>query len=147
VKYSESELQRMSDLVEFFSASYADEIPTRIHSRGTDDGHGLGGPPFHPGFLAWLEAGDLYKSGKPKESEKRRTDHRLRVTRAYRKVRRMAPTEWFVLQLVCVHHLDVQRVTEVMNQRAEDRGLDERYTSLGVTALLASALDKMSKFY
>lgn len=147
MKYSEAELQRMSDLVDFFASSYADEVPTRIHSRGTDDGHGLGGPPFHPGFLAWLEAGDVRKDGKPRESEKRLSDHRLRVTRAYRKVRRMAPTEWFVLQLVCVHHLDVVKVTEVMNQRAEDRGLEERYTSLGVTALLASALDKMSKFY
>ena len=147
MKYTAADLERMHDLVEFFSAEYSDEIPMRIHSRGTDDGHGLGGPPFHPEFLAWLEAGDIKKNGDPKESAKRLGDHRLRVTRSFRKVRRMAPTEWFVLQLVCVHRLDVVRVVEVMNERAEQRDFPERYDAKGITTLLASALDKASKFY
>ena len=147
MRYTTADLERMQDLVEFFSATYYEELPTRIHMRGTDDGHGLGGPPFHPEFLAWLEAGAEKKNGDPAESARRLADHRLRVTRAFRKVRKMAPTEWFVLQLVCIHHLDLVQVVEVMNQRAEQRGFEERYTALGVAALLASALDKAGKFY
>lgn len=147
MKYTVADLERMHELVEFFSEEYAGEIPIRIHSRGTDDGHGLGGPPYHPDFVAWLEAGDVKRNGKPTESAKRLGDHRLRVTRSFRKVRRMAPTEWFVLQLVCVHRLDILQVVEVMNSRAEERNLPERYDARGVTALLSSALDKATKFY
>jgi hypothetical protein len=138
VKFTEADRRRISQLVEFFSDEYLSETPMRIHSMGTDDGHGLGGPPFHPEFVNWLQAG---------EDSDRKGDHRQRITRVFRKVRRVAPTEWYVLQMVCVQRIDIAHLVTLMNERAEAKGHPERYDAMGVTTLLMAALDKAYKWY
>lgn len=139
MKFTTEDLERLTERVQFYSTEYMAEIPMRIHSRGTDDGHGLGGPPYHPQFEAWLKAGE--------PNERRVDDHRMRVTRAFRKIRQIAPREYFVLQLICAKRMDIVEVTRIMNERAEKGGHPERYTPMVVTVLLSSALDKAEKWY
>lgn len=138
---TEETLERLSQWVEFFSTEFVAETPMRIHGRGTDEGHGLGGPPFHPEFLTWLQAGD------EREPSRAQRDARQRVTRVFRRIRSIAPREYFVLQLVCTRRMNIAEVTDVMNRRAEDGGHPERYTDRDVIALLSSGLDKAVKWY
>lgn len=141
MKITEETARRLTHWVEFFSIEYESEIPMRIHASGTDDGHGLGGPPFAPEFLRWLMAGD------ENERSRERKDTRTRITRVFRRIRNVAPREYFVLQLVCSQRMNIPEVTAQMNERALARGLDESYTDQDVVTLLSSALDKAVKWY
>lgn len=148
---TDADKRRITLQVEFFSGELTAEVPRRIHVRGTDDGHGLGGPPFAPEFLSWIDAGSAQEANQERRLAKRGIakshDPRQRATRAFRKVRRVAPREYFVLWLVCMKSMSVPTVTQVMNLRSEAGGHPERYTTDDVTLLLQSGLDKASKWY
>ncbi len=149
--YSEADYRRAEQLIEFLSAEYIAEVPLRIHARGTDAGHGLGGPPFAHEFILWLDAGSNEERLKEKRARQRgehvTPDHRQRVTRVFRKIRAVAPREYYVLMLVCSKGMNIPEVVTAMNTRAESGGHPERYDERGVTALLMSALDKTSSWY
>lgn len=139
------------EMIDFLSTEYIGELPIRIHMRGTDDGHGLGGPPFAPEFIRWLDAGSEAEDTKVRRARYRGEtaflDHRQRVTRVFRKIRKVAPREYYVLSLATTKRMSVVQITNAMNDRAEKGGFPERYTVDGVTALLILALDKSEAWY
>lgn len=100
---------------------YADEVPMAIHERGTDAGHGLGGPAFHPRFLSWLrDAGvcvcpetkpdgtpaphtcDRRFEGTARFRDPRRESHPRRLKRAFRQLRLLAPYDQYHLVFLVV---------------------------------------------
>lgn len=144
-------IDKAEELLDFFATEYISELPMRIHMSGTDDGHGLGGPPFAPEFIKWLDAGSKQEDDKLRRARYRGetafTDHRQRVTRVFRKIRRVAPREYYVLSLAATKRMTVIQITIAMNKRAEEGNFPERYTVEGVTALLILALDKAESWY
>lgn len=151
MKIDEAQLRRARELVAFLASEYYEEIPLRIHMRGTDNQSRLGAPPFAPEFIKWLEAGSDDEKYKEKRARQRgdytRHDHRQRVTRVMREIRRVAPREYFVLSLATMKGMEITQITSVMNERAELRGHDERYTHHDVAALLLLALSKAMAWY
>jgi hypothetical protein len=148
---SDEQVRKANELLDFFATEYIGEIPLRIHMRGTDDGHGLGGPPFSPEFIRWIDAGSKQEDDKIRKARYRGDpaflDHRQRVTRVFRKIRRVAPREYYVLSLAATKGMTVTEISLAMNIRAEELGHPERYTPHGVTALLILALDKAATWY
>lgn len=100
---------------------YVSEVPYAIHERGTDIGHGLGGPAFHPRFLAYLkDAGvclcpetkpdgtpqphfcDRRFEGQARFREARKESHPRRLKRAFRQLRLLAPYDQYHLVFLVV---------------------------------------------
>jgi hypothetical protein len=148
-----SRLARANRLIAQFSHDWRQEFPHKLHTYGPDDGHGLGGPAFHPDFIRFLGNIPHVCSDGACRNEMRRNeagrnhDSRTRTTRAFRKVRRVAPREFDVLYLLCVLSYSVDDVVRALNQRAERLEKPERYDRRGVTYLALSGLDKASRWY
>lgn len=95
---------------------YTSEVPFAIHERGTDSGHGLGGPAFHPRFIAYLrDSGaclceetkpdgtplphycDRRFEGMARMRAPKRETHPRRLKRAFRQLRLLAPYDQYHL--------------------------------------------------
>lgn len=146
-------IARANKLVNMFAAEWRMEIPPKIHAYGTDSGHGLGGPAFHPEFINWLGpiphdcSDDECRRERERNNAGRNHDARTRTTRCFRKIRRMAPREFDVLYLLCVNGYTVDEVAATLTERAIRLMKPERYDRTSVFYLLFSALDKAVKFY
>ena len=100
---------------------YVSEVPYAIHERGTDSGHGLGGPAFHPRFIAYLrDSGacfcpetkpdgtpqphycDRRFEGTARFREPKRETHPRRLKRAFRQLRLLAPYDQYHLAFLTV---------------------------------------------
>ena len=140
------QIERLNYWVAFFRGEYEGEIPMRIHAKtgGSEEGGGLGGPPFHPQFLAWLTAS--MRRPDDRRPYYNQSGHN-RVTKVLRLIREVSPKEYFVLQRVINDHLSVQQTADRMNARSQERGLDEEWSYETVLALLMAGLDKASKWY
>ncbi len=124
--------------------SYAGEVPYSIHERGTDSGHGLGGPAFHPRFLAYLkDAGvclcpetkpdgtpqphfcDRRFEGSARFVEPRRQTHPRRLKRAFRQLRLLAPyDEYHIVYLIVARGRTLAQAAEQVSGARLARGED-----------------------
>lgn len=160
---SPAEERRIENLLDFFHAELHGEYPMRIHSREVDDGSKWGAPAFHPQFIRWLNA-EYEKVGKDGTGKYHPPDGRTRVTRVLRKIRSVAPREYYVLQLVLSNGMSVNEATKRMTEReaqrneearseAQRKGLpipqveDHVYGYTEVLLLLLAGLDKAYKWY
>jgi hypothetical protein len=146
MRLPKEQVERINYWVAFFRAEYEGEVPMQIHAKvgGSDEGGGLGGPPFHPRFISWLTA----QMEKPNNRGLYSGQHgHNRVTKVLRLIREVSPTEYFVLQRIVNDHLTIEQTVNVMNARSEERGLDETWDYGTVLALLMAGIDKMSKWY
>jgi hypothetical protein len=172
ISFSKAKLDETSFWLAQFREDWRLETPIRIHGFGVDDGHGLGGPPFHPEFEHYL--GPICFCGRkaqcapgcrvsvggrhlttcdpgcptervPKRS--RNTDSRLRTTRAFRKLRRVAPREFDVLYLMCALDSSFEATQDALNQRALRLGKPERYGIAETLLLVVSGVDKVRHYW
>lgn len=146
LKISNNEIKQAIRWVNFFAAEWEGEIPLKIHRNEVDDGHGLGGPAFHPEFLRWIGNTCRCPSCIREERERRNRDSRIAVTRAFRKLRKEAPREFDVLYAICVHKNSMDTTVNFLNARAERRGWPERYDKTGVLVLLLSGVHKVRSY-
>ena len=113
----EAEVERLSQRMWRMLArggDYVSEIPYAIHERGTDSGHGLGGPAFHPAFISYLVAAgvcmcpetkpdgtpqphycDRRFEGTARMRPSRHETHPRRLKRAFRQLRLLAPYDQY----------------------------------------------------
>jgi len=122
----------------------------RLHERG--DGSS---PPFSPEFIRYVgyvectmpDCPDCRKErAKQKNAQGwRNPEPRLRATRAFRKVRRVAPREFDALYLYCINSFTVAEIAKALTDRAKRLGHDDRYTRTSVRLLLLSGIDKVIK--
>ena len=145
MKLSVVEIERINYWVAFFRSEYEGEIPMRIHAKtgGSDEGGGLGGPPFHPEFIRWMTA----SMDKSENKWHTRGPGGNRMTKVLRQIRSVAPREYFVLQLIVTYHMSIAQAAKAMNQREQERGSDLSYSHDAVTALLIAGIDKAQKWY
>lgn len=159
IVFPKAKIEETSYWIREFRDDWNKEVPVRLHGYGTDAGHGLGGPPFNPEFEHWL--GQICFCGRkynPKTGEKgcpsmeiqvsrnRNTESRQRTTRAFRKLRKMAPREFDVLYLMCALNASFWTTLTSLNQRAERLG-KPTYTPTDLMILVISGIDKVRWYY
>jgi hypothetical protein len=161
----QAEAKRLNDdLVRMLwkGGSYASEIPIRIHERGTDSGHGLGGPPLHPRFIAYLkDAGvcmcdefDAMNNLRPHICDKRFVDrparfresdkarHPRRLKRALRQLRLICPAEFDVVYLMVARGRSWTAALDQINSSRYARG-EDLYTQEDFVVLMVSGFSKL----
>lgn len=159
--FPKAKIEETSHWIAEFREDWVREVPLKMHGYGTDDGHGLGGPPFHPEFESWL--GQICFCGRkfnPDTGEKgcpslelqmaRRqtnTQSRQRTTRAFRKLRKVAPREFDALYLMCALNASFWTTLTSFNERAERMNKPERYAPEDLMILIVSGIDKVRHFY
>lgn len=157
---------------------YASEVPTAIHSRGMDMGDaapsirlhgrdearaahdGLGGPDFHPRFLAYLrDAGaclcpetrpdgtpaphtcDRRFEGQARVREPKRESHPRRLKRAFRQLRLMAPyDQYHIVFLVVARSRPFPAAVDQVNTARVARG-EEPLTQPEAAVMLVAGTD------
>ncbi len=150
---SAADIHRTQFWLDSLAEDWRGEIPMRIHSAGV---FGLGSaPPFSGEFIGYI--GDL-ECGQPdcKEgchsrnrgngiSRNRNGESRLRATKAFRHVRRVAPREFDALYMYCVNRFTIAEIAKTLTERAIRLDKPERYSRAAVTLLLISGTDKVTK--
>lgn len=135
-------LKETESLLDRFRSEFKGEIPQRIHSReGLDDG---GVPQWHPEFARWLTAREIIDTPSPLIST---PEHRLRTTRAMRKLRRLAVRQYEVVWRVCVQGEPLHQTTRWLNDRAHRNAIEYRYSDRDTLVMLHGGLDLMSWYY
>lgn len=133
--FSESVLTHMAHWLSVFATEWHQDIPTKIHGRGVDRG---GAPQWTPEFARWMTS-----SG----NNPRNPDGRLRVTRAMRGLRKIAPRQYEVLYRIMVLGESVTGTTVWLNNRAIRGGHPERYRKGDTLAILQSSINWVEAHY
>lgn len=111
------------------------EIPLRLHRRDLDDG---GTPDWHPDFALWLNRPNLHD-----DTWRRNPEHRVRTTRAFRKLREKFPREYEVVYRVVILGYTVESTVEWLNDNAVRGGKPERYSREDCYLYLLVAAEKL----
>ena len=170
--FSEAKLKDTAKWLAYFRHDWDMEVPLKLHAYGVDDGHGLGGPPLSPEFERYL--GPICFCGRkpvcapgcrtgrggqhlptcdrgcPSEFVVKKTrnhDARLRTTRAFRKLRKVAPREFDALYLMCALGSSFEATRDALNQRAIRLDKPERYSPADLTLLIVSGVDKVRHYW
>jgi hypothetical protein len=134
-----------------YAYDWQGEVPYRLHLPGT---FGLGSaPPFSPefiGYIGHIDCGndDCQKCREERNKTRRQKhdradDARYRTTRAFRKLRRVAPKEFDAMYMFCMHGMDYRSIARSFNEEAITKDRPERYTPEAVQLLLYSGVDKV----
>lgn len=142
-----------------FARDWVGETPIRIHKR---EYNGLG-PSFSDEFVGYIgeltcnvadcviciERRKAPKQMIASEEYKRahRSQSRTRTTKAFRKLRRIAPLEFDVLRMIVMQGLTMEQVAQRLTDRASARGFDEIYDTAAVAILAVSGTSKLSDWY
>lgn len=155
--FSEVEVREAQRWLRQLGAEWKAEVPMRIHESGHDSHYGLGSsPPFAPefiGYIGHLECGVvgchecLEARQKDARATRQHAQGRIRTTKAFRKLRKAAPLEFDVLYLAVMHNQTVVAITAKLNERAETKGIEDRYTDEDVAILALSGYDKLKRWW
>lgn len=140
-----------------FADDWQMETPMRIHGRNEfgswlDNG---GGPAFSAEFSRWIAESEEDHGRSSDRGPYHNSPARLRVTRAFRRLRQRAPREYDVMHALCVRNpvrraadlpAALERVARDLTQRAIRLGKPERYTAEGVLILAISACGKLERW-
>jgi len=120
-----------------FIPEWRDEFPMRIHERGfAEDGT----PAMTGEFMRWLNRGIT------KRDDEDLSDTRLRLTRAMRRLRKVAPREHEALWLI-LRGQSIADVSRWLNERAIRLGHPERYSMKDTMVIVASGVHKLAFWY
>lgn len=142
-----------------FARDWVGETPMRIHKR---EYNGLG-PSFSDEFVGYIgelscNVADCIICAERRKQPKQmiasteykrvhRSQSRTRTTKAFRKLRRMAPLEFDVLRMIVMQGLSLEQVAERLTDRAVARGFDESYDARSIAILAVSGTDKLSDWF
>ena len=138
------------------------EIPLRLHESGFNQSWGLGSaPPFsrdfdrYVGFIECKQP-NCHVCAKRRRGERIPIDgdgyydydqnHRTKMSRAFRKVRKHAPLEYDVLYLAVMHGLTLEQIAARLNERAVRINKPERYDVSDVALLALLGIDKARRW-
>jgi hypothetical protein len=124
------------------------ETPQQIHSDEIDEGGYLA---FHPDFIAYVDRPCL-KPGcfNPRCNHGMRSlhpDSRVRVSRAFRRLRVEAPREFDALYLVCRHQFTIDDVARKMTERSMALGWGTNYSRTDIMVLIVSGAHKVEQWW
>lgn len=120
-----------------FIPEWRDEFPIRIHERGFSAD---GTPQWSGEFSRWLTRGTV------KRDDEDSPDTRLRLTRAMRRLRKIAPREHEVVWKVLSGE-GTAEICDWLNDRAIKLGHPERYTMKDTIVIIMSGVDKLAFWY
>jgi hypothetical protein len=128
--------------------------PLKLHGQGTTEEGTLTFSPEFIRFVGYLECAqpDCAECRTERARNKnaqgwRNPEARLRATRAFRKLRRIAPREFDALYLYCITRNTVPEIAKALTERAIRLGHPERYDNAGVFLLMLSGIDKVIKHW
>lgn len=149
-----TEVKRLNKSLGFMhqeAPSVVAEVPVRIHSYGTDDGHGLGGPPLSEELIRYI--GQICHCGRKRDESdpddygcsatpltrfhvSDRKSHPQRMKRALRRLRDIAPAEWDAVYLI-VHrgyswHAARDRINDTRRVRSQPEYDDTEFMVLTI---------------
>jgi hypothetical protein len=139
------QLQETAEWLQFFADEWIGEVPLSINTHAVDDGHGLGSPAFHPDFIRWL--GPICSCPSCHRGERHNSNSRIRATKAFRKLRKVAPREFDVLYSLCVLRNSINGTADFLTTRAVRLEKPERYNRMAVILLAVSGVDKLRSYY
>jgi hypothetical protein len=125
---------------ETFRADWIGEVPERIHSREVDAG---GAPQWHPDFENWICSAERTIP----ETRLRSSDHKIRTTRAIRRLRRESVREFEVLYRTMVLGEPVRDTARWLSERAERNNKTDRYTVEDVLVMVVAGVDKVRAWW
>lgn len=148
----EAKLKQYQYWLHEYRTDWRGEVPTRIHEKAAASGLGSA-PPFAPEFIAYIghidcgredcnECKGVRHQQRTRKSF-RKDNPRLRTTKAFRKLRTMAPREFDALYMYCMHDHSAESIARSMNLEMARKGRDERYSPESVWLLLFSGVDKV----
>lgn len=148
------QLHRAATWLRELANDWKGEVPLRLHEKGV---YGLGSaPPFSPEFISYIGRLECKVPGcrqcfaarkEKKDDYYRNPEPRHRATKAFRKLREVAPREFDVLYLYCVRGYTVTDIVVALNERAERIEKPERYNNVSVLLLLLSGVDKTLQWW
>lgn len=141
---------------------YVSEVPLRLHEKGPDSGHGLGGPALHPKLIAYLkDAGvcfcdETWPDGQERQHacDRRFADkparfqgskfqnHPRRLKRALRQLRLIAPQEFDAIYLMLARGRTWHQAFEQINSSRSTKGRD-LYSEMEFMVLTIAGFDKL----
>ena len=142
---------------------FVSEVPLRLHEKGPDSGHGLGGPAFHPKLIAYLkDAGvcfcdETWPDGKPRNHacdrrfedrpaqfrDSKFQNHPRRLKRALRQLRLIAPQEFDPVYLMIARGRTWTQALDEINSGRAARGFDP-YSEEEFVVLTVAGFDKLT---
>lgn len=147
---SKNELHKAAFWLNSLGQDWRGDVPLQLHQRGSTEEGTL---PFSDAFdkyVGFLECqrpdcGECRQHrAKEKNSEGwRNPEPRLRATRAFRKLRKIAPREFDAVYMHCVLGQPVVQIASSLTQRAIRLGKPERYGPAGTFLLLYSGISKV----
>ena len=130
-------LDHVSRELAMFAARWSEEIPSKIHgSTLGDDGR----PRWDGEFAAWMVKGPWWRGDDSPASAQ------LRITRAMRNLRKVAPREYDVIRRAFTGE-SVEQINAWLNDRSIRGGHRERYTRKDTVVLIVSGVDKLAHWY
>ena len=149
-----TELHRAAFWLQSLGEDWRGDIPMRVHEKSTTTEGTLSFSPEFVGYIGYLECKmpDCPECRKQRAQQKnaegwRNPEARRRATRAFRKLRRVAPREFDALYLYCINRMTITEIARALNQRAMRIKKEDRYDSVAVFLLLFSGIDKVVKFW
>jgi hypothetical protein len=149
-----------------YKDSSAAEVPLRMHDHGTDSGHGLGGPPFHPKLVSYLKSAGVcfcepqevagrmtlrhYCDRRYRESRfdaraklrpSERHGHPHRLKRALRQLQNLVPyDQYHIVYLMVSRGRDWQQTLTQVNDNRARRG-DDPLAVLDFEVMMVAGFD------
>ena len=145
--FDEHVLEQTRFWLRYFADEWVGETPLKIHTRDTDDGHGLGGPAFHYEFVRWLGPICNCPDCIREDRRKRNAEGRLNTTRAFRKLRKVSPREFDALYCYVVLRMPLENIVASFNNDAERLNKTERYNLAGILTLIVLGTEKVRAWW
>jgi len=119
-----------------FKVEYRGEAPLRIHNGALAPD---GSRQWSPEFAQWI-TGDM------PQQRVERSETQMRLTRAMRHLRDVAPREYDVMHRLLSGET-TEEIQSWLNDRAERGGHPERYSLKDTVVLIVSGADKLAVWY
>lgn len=141
-----SKLREWNHFIGQIRLDWNGEVPTRIHKHEIDT---AGNPEFDDAFVSYI--GYLFcqdptcpecRSERRKLHNRQNPESRTRATRAFNKLRRVAPREFDVVYSVCILG---RSLDHMVAQLTRENGV--AYTDADALVLLYSGIDKIVHFW
>lgn len=154
-----AELKKAAYWLNSLGQDWRGDVPMKLHSGGTttegtiafSEGFnryvGYLGDPSNCSIPGCQECAAERKRRASADERPRTPESRMRSTRAFRKLRKVAPREFDACYMYCINGYSVQYIARLMTERAIRLGKPERYHPVSVLLLLLSGIDKVVAYW
>lgn len=136
----EESLKSTAKWIAELASYWNEEVPLRVHSREIAED---GAPQWSSDFSMWLLRADATKDAQ----WQRKSEPRIRTTRAFRKLRESYPREYEVLYRTAILKIPLDVTVEWLNERAIRNNKPERYSMRDTLLILMVAADKVQSWW